>query len=62
MSLDLAGPYQVGRDLGSGKSRRYMMVAVVRIPMLHDLAAVPDVPELQPGDVEEAPGLPGRRA
>ena len=58
MSLDLSGPYQVGRDLGTGKSCRYMMVAVVPIPMLHDLPTSYDLPDLQPEDVEEDPELP----
>ena len=58
MSLDLAGPYQVGRDLGTGKSCRYMMVAVVPIPVLHELPVAQEVPDLQPEDVDEVPELP----
>ena len=58
MSLDLAGPYQVGRDLGTGKSCRYMMVAVVPIPVLHELPVAHEIPDLQPEDVEEAPEHP----
>ena len=58
MSLDLAGLHQVGRGLGTGKSCRYMMVAVVPSPVLHELPGAQDVPELQPEDVEDAPELP----
>ena len=58
MSLDLAGPYQVGRDLGTGKSCRYMMVAVVPMPVLHELPVAQEVPDLQPEDVDEVPELP----
>ena len=57
MSLDLAGPYQVGRDLGTGKSCRYM-VAVVPIPVLHELSVAHEIRDLQPEDVEEAPEHP----
>ena len=72
MSLDLVGPYPVGRDDGRRQKGKYIMVATVPLPMLEragiqveekadvvlEEKETPDGPEEPLGDQHEAPPEP----
>eukprot|EP00435_Cladocopium_sp_Y103_P057305 s319_g19.t1 len=58
MSVDVMGPYCIGKDLGTGKSCRYAMVAVVPIPVVKDLPGAAAVPEVKDEELEEVPEMP----
>ena len=72
MSLDLVGPYPVGRDDGRRQKGKYIMVATVPLPMLEradiqveekadvvlDEKETSEGPEESPGDQQEASSEP----
>ena len=54
LSIDIIGPYPVGKDIGLEKEGKYILVGTVPIPRL------PHYDDQLPGDAEEAPAaLPG---
>eukprot|EP00435_Cladocopium_sp_Y103_P073367 s158_g43.t1 len=58
MSVNVMGPYCTGKDLGTGKSCRYAMVAVVPVSVVSGAAEIPEVKgEVLAEGVPELPEL-----
>ena len=61
LSVDICGPFEVGKDYGTGMSCRYALVGTVAVPILGDLPGAGDEPCDHPEVMKEVPELPSSR-
>ena len=58
LSVDICGPFEAGKDYGTGMFCRYALVGTVAVPILGDLPGAGDEPCDHPEALKEVPELP----